>query len=155
MFPLPRSTEDFHNNLLWFKCLQTLWVCVYACVYSSAGACVYPYIVCAHVCVGQKTTLASVLSQVPKRWKRWNSVFADWFFFFFWLGSACWKLCWLTSKLQGSTCLYHLTSGIISTHCLSDAHRKCFTNGAISPAFKHHLQLQFLSFITIWASGKN
>lgn len=101
VFPLPRSSEDVHNSLLWFKSLEILWVHVNVCVCSSADACVYPYTMCTGMCRSENNfdlasfSGAKTLSQC-----------------FLLPGRSLWKLCWLTSKLQGSTCLYCLACGI-------------------------------------------
>lgn len=124
VFPLPRSSEDVHNSLLWFKSLEILWVHVNVCVCSSANACVYPYTLCAQVCAGQKTILTLLLSQVPKPWA---SVF-------YCLGDHCESYAGWPVSSKDPPVSTALPVGFLRS---SYAHRKCFTSGAVSPAFKH------------------
>lgn len=81
--------------------------CECMCMFNCRYMCVPIQCICTCVCRSENFDLGSFSSAKTLR----QCFLLTW--------SSWWKLDWLTSKLQGSTCLYRLTSGIIGAHCLS------------------------------------
>lgn len=101
---LETKLQSLLSNALCMYLLMTMWVvfkCMYRCVYT-----------CACMCGDQRTYNLNIVSQMP-------SIFFVIFFPFFFLfvrTSLYWNSAssWLVSEQQGSACLCHPQTGIIS-----------------------------------------